>query len=164
MVLRRLKKMMVRAAGRNSRPNTEAPRVPSEKVEVVLFAASHIHMQSDKRWVWFLSLGRTRSIPRHSTPSRRSMIFHSWGGGLGLAHSNAGETYLVKDSPPPWDAIRIMMWTTLFGHLHGVFFGIGRFLNIGRVMTHCSTIRLLSRWEESGRASGGSHNTKGSSG
>ena len=80
MVERRLKKMMVTTAGLNSRPNTEAPRVPSENVDVVVLAASHIHIQSDKRWVWFLSLGRTRSIPRDSTPSSRSTIFHNWGG------------------------------------------------------------------------------------
>lgn len=49
MVERRLKKMMARTAGRNSSPNIEAPRVPREKVEVVVFAASHIHIQSDKR-------------------------------------------------------------------------------------------------------------------
>ena len=34
--------------------------------------------------MWFLSLGRTRSIPRDSTPSSRSAIFHNWGGGQEL--------------------------------------------------------------------------------
>lgn len=91
--------MMVRTAGRNSRPKMEAPRVPREKVDVVVLAASHIHMQSDKRWVWFLSFGRTRSIPRDSTLSSRSTIFHNWVGVRNRMNSKAWGKALCQGVP-----------------------------------------------------------------
>lgn len=153
MVERRLKKIMVRTAGLNSRPNTAAPRVPSEKVDVVVLAASHIHIQSDKRWVWFLSLGRTRSIPRDSTPSSRSTIFHNWGEG-----SKAGwipgqmEAYLAKDTLVSWDAVHVIVRSTRFSHFLRGFPAVGRFFDIHRGVSHHSAntrrnCPVGGRWE-----------------
>lgn len=64
----RLKNTMVRTAGRNESPKIEDPRVPRENVEVVQFAANQSHIASTVD-VCVLSSGRTRSMPRASTPN-----------------------------------------------------------------------------------------------
>ena len=76
-------------------------------------ASSHTNIQSDKRWVRFLSSGRTRSIPRDSTLSGRSVTFHNWGVVYRPDGFRMRGNVPLQESLASWDVIREMTWPTL---------------------------------------------------